>query len=332
MDKKDKIYVAGHKGLVGSAVVRALKNLGYNNIITRTHNELDLLSQSDVMNFFEDNTPDYVVIAAARVGGIVGNSEYPANFSLENSLISTNLIWASYKYKVKKLMNLGTTCIYPKDCPQPIKEEYLLTGYMEQSNIAYALAKINAIQMCTAFNKQYGTNFLSVMPCNLYGRNDTYDINNGHVLPNLIHKFHQASKTDRPVVTLWGDGTPYREFMCVDDLARIIVSMLRDVNVDKIRHSAGDFINVGTGKDIQLKNLAAVIGNIICGENNYEIKYDTSKPNGTMRKVTDVTRLHNLNYSAHIPLEVGIKEAYADYLARFGDSEGPNVSKVIPAL
>jgi len=304
-----KVYVAGHRGLVGSAIVRRLRAAGYENIVTRTHAELDLTRQEEVEAFFEAERPEYVYLAAARVGGIGANSTYPAQFIYENLAIALNVIEAARKSGVKKLLNLGSSCIYPKFAPQPIKEEYLLTGPLEPTNEAYAIAKIAAIKLCRYYNQQYGTNFISLMPTNLYGPGDNYDLENSHVLPALIRKFHEAKISGGPVV-LWGDGSPMREFLHADDLADAAVFLMEHADAKDI----GEFINVGTGEDISIKDLAAQISKIV----GYygEVIWDTSKPNGTPRKLLDVSRLSALGWKYKIGLEDGIWSAYEDFLLR----------------
>jgi GDP-L-fucose synthase len=303
-----KVYVAGHRGLVGSAIVRRLKAGGYGNIITRTHAELDLTLQEEVEAFFEAERPEYVYLAAAKVGGIGANSTYPAQFIYENMAIALNVIEASRKYGVKKLLNLGSSCIYPKYAPQPIKEEYLLTGPLEPTNEAYAIAKISAIKLCKFYNQQYGTNFISLMPTNLYGPGDNYDLENSHVLPALIRKFHEAKMKGGPVILL-GDGSPMREFLHSDDLADAAVFIMENKNAADI----GEFVNVGTGEDLAIKDLAELVAKIV-GYTG-EIIWDTSKPNGTPRKLLDVSRLTALGWKYKIKLEEGIKSAYDDFVS-----------------
>ena len=328
MEKNAKIYIAGHRGLVGGAILRHLQTAGYTDLLTRSHAELDLLDQSAVNNFFEKEKPEYVFLAAAKVGGIGANSTYPAEFIYQNMMIGFNVIHAAYTFGVKKLLNLGSTCIYPKMAEQPIKEEYLLTGLLEPSNEAYAVAKISAIKLCAAYNKEYGANFLSVMPTNLYGIGDTYDLENSHVLPALIRKFHEAKISGTHTVLLWGDGTPLREFLYSDDLAYIAVSLMEKNNAIDLRNSAGDFINVGSGKELSVKELAETVRSVIyekelegCSdaETVCRITWDTSKPNGTPRKLCDITRLASLGYSARTSLHEGIKRSYADFLNRYAN-------------
>lgn len=302
-----KVYVAGHRGLVGSAIVRRLKAAGYEQIVTKTHAELDLTRQEEVEAFFEAERPEFVYLAAAKVGGIGANSTYPAQFIYENLAIALNVIEAARKYGVKKLLNLGSSCIYPKFAPQPIKEEYLLTGSLEPTNEAYAIAKIAAIKLCRYYNQQYGTNFISLMPTNLYGPGDNYDLENSHVLAALIRKFHEAKNTGGPVV-LWGDGSSMREFLHADDLADAAVFLMEHADAKDI----GEFVNVGTGEDIPIKDLAALIARIV-GYSG-EIVWDTSKPNGTPRKLLDVSRLAALGWKYRISLEQGIRMTYEDFL------------------
>ena len=306
MNKENKIYVAGHRGMVGSAIVRKLKGDGYNNLILRTHSELDLTRQNEVEDFFRSEKPDLVFLAAAKVGGIYANSTYPADFYYQNTMIATNIIHSSYLHDVKKLLNMGSSCIYPKHAPQPLKEEYLLTGLLEETNESYAVAKIGAIKMCKHYNEQYGTNYISLMPTNLYGPGDNYNLETSHVLPALIRKFHEAKQTGGPVV-LWGDGSPYREFLYSDELADAAVYLMEHKDYRDI----GEFVNVGTGKDLPIKELANIISEIV-GYNG-SIEWDTSKPTGTPRKLLDVERLNNLGWKAKTSLREGIKLAYRDF-------------------
>lgn len=301
MERNSKIYVAGHRGLVGSAIVRNLKSKGYTNIIGKTHKELNLTSQETVKKFFEYEKPEYVFLAAAKVGGIGANSNYPADFILENELIQCNVIKSSFENKVKKLMFLGSSCIYPKMCPQPIKEEYLLSGYLEPTNEAYALAKISGLKMCQYFNRQYGTHYISVMPTNLYGPNDNYDLNNSHVMPALIRKFYEAKVQNKPYVEIWGTGKPLREFLHVDDMADACVFLMENYDGD-------DFFNVGTGKEITIKELAEMIKEVVGYEG--EIKFNPQKPDGTPRKLLDVSRLSADGWKYKIELKDGIEKSY----------------------
>ncbi|HDQ15699.1 MAG TPA: GDP-L-fucose synthase [Bacteroidetes bacterium] len=307
MNKDAKIYVAGHNGMVGSAVVRVLKKKQYKNLIFRSHDALDLTVQSEVESFFEQEKPEYVILAAAKVGGILANSTYPADFYYQNAMIALNVINASHKYNVDKLLNLGSSCIYPKHAPQPLKEEYLLTDTLEETNEAYAIAKIGAIKMCKYYNEQYGTNFISLMPTNLYGPGDNYDLETSHVLPALIRKFHEAKEYNKSV-TLWGDGSPKREFLFSKDLADAAVYLMETKNYSDI----GEFVNVGTGRDLSISELAMKIADIV-GYTG-EVYWDKTKPNGTPRKVLDVSKLESLGWTATTELEDGIKETYKEYL------------------
>jgi GDP-L-fucose synthase len=312
MNKDGKIFVAGHRGLVGSALVKKLEASGYDTIITRTHQALDLINQKAVDEFFSDMRPDYVFLAAAKVGGIGANSNYPAEFLYQNMLIGFNVVHAAYTHKVKKLLNFGSSCIYPKMAPQPLKEECLLTGPLEPTNDAYAIAKIAVIKLCNAYNKQYGTNYISVMPANLYGPGDTYDLENGHVLPSLIRKFHEAKMTGRDTVALWGDGSPYREFLYSEDLAEAVVFLMEHKNVANI----GELVNIGPGQDLTVRELAGIIRRIVYGDapgRTCTIEWDTSKPNGTPRKLLDVSRLQAMGWQAKTSLERGIRQAYSDF-------------------
>jgi GDP-L-fucose synthase len=297
MHKIDQIYVAGSNGMVGSAIVRALKDDGYTNILTRSSKELDLRDQKAVMDFFKAERPDYVFLAAAKVGGILANNTYRGEFLHDNLAIQLNVIEAARQYKVKKLMFLGSSCIYPKMAPQPLKESYLLTGLLESTNEPYAIAKIAGIKMCEAYRDQYGCNFISVMPTNLYGPNDNYDLNNSHVLPALIRKFYTAATEGRDHVEIWGTGSPKREFLHVDDLAQACMYLMKT-------YDGRDFLNVGTGEDISIKELAEIVARIV-GYGG-ELRFDTTKPDGTPRKLMDVSRLHSLGWKAKIPLEDGI--------------------------
>ena len=301
MNKDSKIYVAGHRGLVGSAIMRKLQQEGYTNIITRTHKELDLTNQAQTQEFFKKEKPEYVFLAAAKVGGIHANNTYPADFAYINIMIESNVIKASYDYGVKKLLFLGSSCIYPKLCPQPIKEEYLLTGPLEKTNEAYAIAKIAGLKMCQYFNRQYGTNYISVMPTNLYGPNDNFDLETSHVLPALIRKFHEAKINNKPYVEVWGTGTPRREFLHVDDLADAVVYLMNN-------YDENEPLNIGTGKDVTIKELAELIKEVVGYEG--EIKFDTTKPDGTPRKLLDVSRLHNAGWEHKITLREGIENTY----------------------
>jgi len=301
MNKDSKIYVAGHRGLVGSAIMRKLQQEGYTNIITRTHKELDLTNQAQTQEFFEKEKPEYVFLAAAKVGGIHANDTYPADFAYINIMIESNVIKASYDYGVKKLLFLGSSCIYPKLCPQPIKEEYLLTGPLEKTNEAYAIAKIAGLKMCQYFNSQYGTNYITVMPTNLYGPNDNFDLETSHVLAALLRKFHEAKIDKKQYVEVWGTGTPRREFLHVDDLADAVVYLMNN-------YDESEPLNIGTGKDITIKELAELIKEIVGYEG--EIKFDTTKPDGTPRKLLDVSRLHATGWKHKIELREGIQSTY----------------------
>lgn len=352
MDKRSKIYVAGHRGMVGSAIVRKLYEKGYTNIVCRTHQELDLTDQRAVREFFEKERPEYVFLAAAKVGGILANNTYKADFIYQNIMIATNVIEASYRYGVKKLLNLGSSCIYPKYAPQPMKEEYLLTGSLEPTNEPYAIAKIAAIKLCRYFNEQYGTNFISVMPTNLYGPNDNYNLETAHVLPAIIRKFHlgkllmnedwegiRKDLTTYPIgfnldkklnlddkasmvellkkvgvkkdsVLVWGTGEVYREFMHVDDLADACVYLMENYDYKDL----GEFVNVGTGQDIKLKELFEIVKNIV-GYNG-KIEHDTMKPDGAPRKLLDVSKLNSLGWRYRINLYEGIYRTYSEYVER----------------
>jgi len=301
MQLNSKIYVAGHRGMVGSAIVRDLQERGFTNIVTRTSTELNLIDQKAVADFFEAEKPEYVFLAAAKVGGIVANNQYKADFIYQNIMIQSNVIHQSYKMDVKKLMFLGSTCIYPKLAPQPLKEEYLLTGLLEETNDAYAIAKIAGIKMCDAYRDQYGCNYISVMPTNLYGFNDNYDLQNSHVLPALLRKFHEAKENGEQSVTVWGTGTPLREFLHASDMANACVYLMQHY------HDKG-FVNIGTGKEIAIKDLAFLIKRIVGYEG--EVVFDASKPDGTPRKLTDTTKLNGLGWKHSIELEDGIRKVY----------------------
>ena len=304
MDLSSKIYVAGHKGLVGSAIVRALEKQGYDNLILRTHSELDLLDQKSTADFFKKEKPEYVFLAAAKVGGIMANRTYPADFIYQNLQIQNNIIHHSYLNGVKKLLFLGSSCIYPRLARQPIKEEYLLTEALETTNESYAIAKIAGIKMCQAYNKQYGTDFISVMPTNLYGPNDNFDPETSHVLPALIRKFHEAKINNQTEVVVWGTGAPKREFLYVDDLADACIFLMNNYDNSEI-------INIGTDEDISIKELAEMIKEITGFTG--EINWDASKPNGTPRKLLDVGKLHNLGWKHQINLPDGILSVYEWY-------------------
>ncbi|KKO91903.1 GDP-L-fucose synthase [Sphingobacterium sp. Ag1] len=307
MEKDAKIYIAGHRGMVGSAIHRKLSELGYNNIVTRTSSELDLRNQQAVADFFDQEKPDYVFLAAAKVGGIMANNTYRADFIYENMAIQNNVIKSSYDNKVKKLMFLGSSCIYPKMAPQPLNEDMLLTGTLEPTNEPYAIAKIAGIKMAEAFRDQYGCNYISVMPTNLYGINDNYHPQNSHVLPALIRRFHEAKINQLPEVMIWGTGTPLREFLFSDDLADACVFLMNN-------YDEKQFVNIGIGEDISIKELAELIKDVI----GYQgaISFDSSKPDGTPRKLMDVSKLHALGWKHRVNLREGIQLAYADFLKK----------------
>jgi GDP-L-fucose synthase len=307
MDKNAKIYIAGHRGMVGSAIFRKLEKEGFANIITRVSAELDLRNQKQVVDFFEQEKPDYVFLAAAKVGGIIANNTYRAEFLYDNLQIQNNVIHSSYINNVKKLMFLGSSCIYPKLAPQPLKEEYLLTGLLEETNEPYAIAKIAGIKMCDAYRAQYGCNYISVMPTNLYGYNDNYHPQNSHVLPALIRRFHEAKEQNIDTVTIWGSGTPKREFLFADDMAEACYYLMQNYDEEGL-------INIGTGEDLSIKDLALLIKDII-GYNG-EIQFDTTKPDGTPRKLMDVSKLHNKGWKHTVELEGGIRLAYQDFLKK----------------
>ena len=304
MDLKSKIFVAGHRGMVGSAICRSLEKQGFKNIIQKTSKELDLRNQLAVEQFFQSEKPEYVFLAAAKVGGIVANNTYRADFLYENLSIQNNIIHQSYLNKVKKLMFLGSSCIYPKLAPQPLNEDYLLTGLLEPTNEPYAIAKIAGIKMCEAYRDQYGCNFISVMPTNMYGLNDNYHPENSHVLPALIRKFHEAKLNHLPSVEIWGTGSPLREFMYADDLAEACVFLMKTYNEKQ-------FVNIGTGIEISIKDLAVLIKSIIGYQG--ELLFNTSKPDGTPRKLMDVSKLHSLGFKHKTDLKDGIALAFADY-------------------
>lgn len=305
MEKNSKIYVAGHRGMVGSAIVRELERQGYTNIITRTHAELDLCRQADVENFFEEEKPEYVFLAAAKVGGIGTNSIHPADFMYENILLEFNVINTAWKSGVKKLEFLGSSCIYPRLCNQPMKEEYLLTGSLEPTNEAYALAKIAGLKYCEYLNRQYGTGYISIMPCNIYGINDNYSKETSHVLPAMIRRFHEAKENNYSEVTCWGDGSAYREFLYADDLA--------DASIYFMNHYDGsETVNIGSGRDVTIKELTELVAQTI-GYNG-KIRWDTSRPNGMPKKLLDVTKATNFGWTYKTELEDGIRLAYEDFL------------------
>jgi len=308
MEKNAKIYIAGHRGMVGSSIVRLLQKEGYSNLILRTSSELDLRVQQQVQNFFEKEKPEYVFLAAAKVGGIMANNTYRAEFLYDNLMIQNNVIHQSYITGVKKLLFLGSSCIYPKLAPQPLREEYLLTGELEPTNEPYAIAKISGIKMCDAYRAQYGCNFISAMPTNLYGPNDNYDLETSHVLPALLRKFHEAKVRDKPAVALWGTGKPLREFLHVDDLADACLFLMNHFNEP-------GFLNVGTGKDISIRDLAGMIQSIVGYKG--EIVWDEEKPDGTPRKLMSVENLLNKGWKAKIELKEGITSVYHDVKKQF---------------
>ena len=319
MNKDSCIYIAGHKGLVGSAICRKLKSEGYTNLIVRPHQEMDLMRQAEVEAFFESERPEYVFMAAAKVGGILANDTYPAEFIYNNVLMQSNVIHAAYRTSVKKLLFLGSSCIYPRDCPQPMKEEYLLSGKLEPTNEPYAIAKIAGIKMCESYNRQYGTCFISVMPTNLYGPGDSFNLETSHVIPALIRKFHEVKVSDelrvtsdknKRLVTVWGSGSPRREFLHVDDLADASIFIMNNYDDNKI-------INIGVGRDISIKELAGLIKDIVGFEG--DINFDTSKPDGTHRKLLDVSRLESLGWKSKISLRNGIEQTYRWYLENESD-------------
>jgi GDP-L-fucose synthase len=307
MDLSSKIYIAGHRGMVGSAIHRNLQKKGYKNFVLKTSSELDLRNTSEVNSFFEKEKPDYVFLAAARVGGIQANNTYRAEFLYDNLMIQCNVIQAAYLNKVKKLMFLGSSCIYPKLAPQPLKEEYLLSGYLEDTNEPYAIAKIAGIKMCENYRRQYGCDFISVMPTNLYGPNDNYNLNNSHVLPALIRKFHEAKENNSPFVEMWGTGSPLREFLHADDMADACVYLMKN-------YSGQKHVNIGTGTDLSIKDLALLVQKIVGYKGR--IEHDLTKPDGTPRKLLDAGFLHSLGWRHSIELEEGIKMVYEDYKQR----------------
>jgi len=303
VEKSSKIYIAGHRGMVGSAILRELKKRGYSNFVYATSSELDLRNQAQVNSFFEKETPDYVVLAAAKVGGIVANNTYRADFIYENLMIEANVIQAAHVNKVTKLLFLGSSCIYPKLAPQPLKEEYLLSGELEPTNEPYAIAKIAGIKLCESYRDQYGDNFISAMPTNLYGPNDNYDLKNSHVLPALLRKFHTAKVENTPSVEIWGSGSPKREFLHVNDLAEACVFLLED-------YEGTDWLNIGTGTDVSIKDLALLVKKVVGYDG--ELKFDSSKPDGTPRKLMNVDKIHALGWKHKIDLEDGIKKVYEE--------------------
>ncbi len=310
---EEKIFVAGHRGLVGGAILRELKNKGYKNFALKTHSELDLEDTKAVEDFFAQEKPDWVFLAAAKVGGIYANNTYPVDFLLKNLKIQNNIFESSFKHKVKKFMFLGSSCIYPKNAPQPIKEEYLLSSKLEPTNEPYALAKICGIKLANAYNRQFGTNYISVMPCNLYGIGDNYHSENAHVVPMLIRRFHEAKLRGDKTVTAWGTGTPLREFLFSDDLARACVYLMENKNANEI----GEFINIGSGKEKTIKEIVELVKKTVGFEG--EVIWDKTKPDGTPRKLMDVSRINALGWSAQVELEEGLKIAYQDFLERYPD-------------
>ena len=308
MELNSKIYVAGHRGLVGSAIVRNLEAKGYTNIIYRTHEELDLTNQADVQAFFKEEQPEYVILAAAKVGGIHANNTYPADFIYDNLMIQNNVIKAAHDYTVKKVLFLGSTCIYPKMAPQPIREEYLLTGALEETNEAYAVAKIAGLEMCKFFKRQYGDNFISCMPTNLYGPNDNFDLKSSHVLPALIRKFHEAKVNGSDTVEVWGTGTPLREFIYVDDMADACVFLME--NYDGEQH-----VNIGTGEEVSIRQLAETVKEVVGFEG--ELVFNTDMPDGTPRKLTTVDKLQGLGWKHKVSLNEGIRLAYEWFLENY---------------
>lgn len=313
--KQKKIYLAGHNGMVGSAILRALISNGYSNIITKSFSELDLRRQSDVEKFFEHEKPEVVIVAAAKVGGILANNIYRAEFIYDNIMIEANLIHASYLNKAEKLIFLGSSCIYPKLAPQPLKEEYLLSGYLEYTNEPYAIAKIAGIKLCENYYKQYGCNFISAMPTNLYGPNDNFDLQTSHVLPALIRKFHEAKIQNKESVTIWGTGKPLREFLYVDDLAEAILFMMENKNADNLYNLGITHLNIGSGKDISISDLANLVAQIIGYKG--KIEYDTTKPDGTPRKLMDVSRINSLGWKYKTELKYGIEKTYNWFLENY---------------
>jgi GDP-L-fucose synthase len=310
MEKTSKIFVAGHNGLVGSALVRKLRQKGFDNLLLKTRNELDLTNQHAVEVFFAYEKPEYVFLAAAKVGGIYANSTFPAEFIFSNLQVQMNVINESWKYKVKKILFLGSSCIYPKYCPQPMREDALLSGQLEPTNEAYAIAKIAGIIMCKSYNRQYGTNFISVMPTNLYGHNDNYHPLNSHVLPALIRRFHEAKVSKSPKVTIWGTGNPTREFLYSDDLADACIFLME-------KHNGNDIVNIGSGKEITIRELALTIKKAVGYDG--EIDFDVTKPDGTPRKLLDCSKLHGMGWRHKMELEEGIKLAYEDFCRKLAD-------------
>ena len=308
INKKSKIYVAGHSGMVGSAIVRRLMRDGFGNLILRTHQELDLINQKNVFNFFKNNKPEYVIISAGKVGGIKANNKFRAEFLYENLMIQTNLIHCAYLSGVKKLLFLGSSCIYPRNCTQPIKEGYLLTGELEQTNEPYAIAKIAGIKMCENYYRQYGCNFISAMPTNLYGPGDNFDLNNSHVIPALLRKFHEAKTNNSPSVEVWGTGTPKREFLYVDDLADACILLLKNLEASELEKNGITHINVGSGIDQTIQELAYIIRDVVGFEG--QVNFDKTKPNGTPEKLLDITVLSNMGWKPTKSLKDGLEKTY----------------------
>ena len=308
MDKNAKIYVAGHRGMVGSAIVRRLTNLGYANVVTRSHAELDLANQQAVTDFLSTERPDYTFMAAAKVGGIQANNIYRAEFLYQNLMIEANIVHAAWQAGIKRMLFLGSSCIYPRDCPQPIREDYLLTGPLEQTNEPYAIAKIAGVKLCESYNRQYGTSYVSAMPTNLYGPNDNYDLANSHVLPALIRKAHEAKLRGDSTYTVWGSGRPMREFLHVDDMAHACLFLMEDETI------TDGLFNVGTGTDVTIRELAETVMDVVGFKG--DIVFDASKPDGTPRKLLDVSRLKERGWTAKIGLREGIALAYADFLSK----------------
>jgi GDP-L-fucose synthase len=315
MEKKSKIFVAGHRGLVGSAIVRKLGKKGFENLVVRTRGELDLTDQPSVERFFDKEKPEYVFLGAAKVGGIYANNTYPAEFIFSNMQVQMNVINSSWKFGAKKLLFLGSSCIYPKFCPQPMKEEHLLSGYLEPTNEPYALAKIAGIVMCKSYNRQYGTDFISVMPTNLYGPNDNYHLKNSHVLPALIRRFHEAKVNALPTVSIWGTGNPTREFLYSDDLADACIFLME-------RYTGNDIVNIGSGQEITVRDLATLVNNAVGYQGT--IAFDPTKPDGTPRKLLDCSKLHAMGWHHSVKLEDGIRRAYEDFKKMLVDKSFSN--------
>lgn len=307
MNRDARIYVAGHTGLVGSAIRERLENQGFCNLVLRNHRELDLTRQADVEDFFDRESPEYVFLCAAKVGGILANSTRPAEFIYENMMIAGNVIHASHAHGVKKLLNLGSSCIYPRQAPQPLKEEYLLTGPLEPTNEAYAVAKIAAIKLCRFYHREYGADFLSIMPSNLYGPRDNFDLKTSHVLPALIRRFHEAKEGAQPAVVLWGSGTPMREFLYAGDLAEACIHLMKNYSAQDV----GEFVNIGTGEDLSIRELAQITAGVVGYEG--EIRWDPEMPDGMMRKVLDISKIHALGWKARTSLRQGIRNTYDWY-------------------